>query len=36
MVPVIMIFIMPLILFPMLGPSIFLIAKVLMDIGGKH
>jgi tight adherence protein C len=36
MVPVIMIFIMPLILFPMLGPSIFLIAKVFMDIGGKH
>jgi tight adherence protein C len=36
MVPVIMIFIMPLILFPMLGPSVFLIAKVFMDIGGKH
>lgn len=36
MVPVIMIFIMPLILFPMLGPAIFLIAKVMMDIGGKH
>ncbi len=36
MVPVIMIFIMPLILFPMLGPAIFLIAKVFMDIGGKH
>jgi len=36
MVPVIMIFIMPLILFPMLGPSVFLIVKVFMDIGGKH
>ncbi|MCC7531444.1 MAG: type II secretion system F family protein [Candidatus Melainabacteria bacterium] len=36
MVPVIMIFIMPLILFPMLGPAIFLIMKVFIDIGGKH
>lgn len=36
MVPVIMIFIMPLILFPMLGPAIFLIVKVFIDIGGKH